>query len=131
MWLNGSWEKDCDHHITLLELYPIVLAILTWPDKLKNAAILFFCDNQSVVNIINNQTSRDPTIMKLVRLFVLSCLKFNINFKAKHIPGVHNVTADCLSRFQVAKARQHQPGLKSLPTAVSVTLQLSTMLQEN
>ena len=43
--------------------------------------------------------------MKLVRHLVLKCMQFNIHFKAKHIPGKHNVLADLLSRSRLQDAR--------------------------
>ena len=39
---------------------------------------------------------------------VLVCLEHNISFKAKHILGVNNKLADCLSRFQVAGTSEHE-----------------------
>jgi hypothetical protein len=59
-------------------------------------------DNIAVVYIINKQTSKDPTIMILVRRLVLPILKFNILFKASHIAGIKNIAADQLSRLQTA-----------------------------
>ncbi len=47
--------------------------------------------------------------MYLVRIFVLECLKFNIRFKAAHVPGVFNVIADSLSRFQATRFRMAAP----------------------
>ena len=68
-------------------------------------------DNMGVVSIINKQTSRCKRIMILVRILVLACLKHNILFRAKHIPGKYNVIADKLSRLQFAEARQMAPWL--------------------
>ena len=53
----------------------------------------------AVVEIINKQSSKDRTLKRLVRRLVLAGLKFNVLFKAKHIPGKSNVVADHLSRF--------------------------------
>ena len=43
-------------------------------------------------------------------------MRFNILFKAKHIPGKHNVVADKLSRLQVAAAKKWAPFLMNNPT---------------
>jgi hypothetical protein len=43
--------------------------------------------------------------MIFVRRLVLACLKFNILFRAKHVPGAKNTLADALSRLQVSKFR--------------------------
>ena len=47
--------------------------------------------------------------MKLVRYFVLVCLRDNVAIKAKHIPGVQNNIADALSRSQMARFRHLAP----------------------
>ena len=50
---------------------------------------------------VPNQTSKDRSIMVLLRHFVLSTLKYNILFRAKHIAGCINRESDALSRLQV------------------------------
>lgn len=118
-WFASHWNvllKDCQ--IAVKELFPIVLAIELWGNKIKNKRILFMSDNMAVVQIINKQTSKDRTIMKLVRRLVLATLKCNIHFRAKHIPGKHNVTADRLSRFQFQAAFQSAPHLNRQQTPI-------------
>lgn len=44
-----AWEK---FHITFKELFPIVLAVEFWADKMKNHCINFFSDNEAVVYIL-------------------------------------------------------------------------------
>ncbi|XP_053395182.1 uncharacterized protein LOC123542500 isoform X1 [Mercenaria mercenaria] len=101
-WFAEEWPKTWYNlHISLKELFPIVLALEFWAPKMQNKCINFFCDNIAVVGLINKQTSRDPNIMCLVRRLVLQCLKKNILFKATHLPGVTNVLADKLSRLQI------------------------------
>ena len=63
----------------------------------------------ALVHVINKQSCKDKLLMVFVRQMVLLCLKFNILFKAKHIPGVKNNLADTLSRLQVQKIRQLAP----------------------
>lgn len=60
--------------------------------------------------------------MKLVRRLVLATLKWNIHFRAKHIPGKHNITTGRLSRFQFQVAFQHLPQLDLEQTPVPETL---------
>ena len=88
-WFYGHWP-DCwkSLNITILELFPIVLATEIWGDIMRNNCIVFFSDNHAVVDIINKQTSRESKIMVLVRRLVLNCLKYNILYKSKHIPGI-------------------------------------------
>lgn len=127
-WCANAWADSEDYHITVLELYPIVLAVLMWGNKLRDKNILFFCDNLAVVNILNKQTSKDPVIMTLVRKFVLKCLYHNINFHLKHIAGRKNVVSDALSRLQIQKARHLQPSLDPEPHLVPKAWSLSALL---
>ena len=73
---------------------------------MADKCVIFFSDNAAVVDIINKQTSKDSAIMVLLRDLVLSCLRPNILFQARHIPGFNNSRADYLSRSQVTKFQQ-------------------------
>ena len=87
-------------NITLLELYPIVLAVEIWVESFRNRKVLFHTDNKALVSVINKQTSREHLVMILIRRLVLFCLKNNIVVSAVHVVGSLNI-ADPLSRFQV------------------------------
>ena len=118
-WLQGQFPSSWTHvNIAIKELLPIVLSIRMWGDKLSNSRILFMTDNESVVHIVNSQTSKDSTLMQLVRQLVISTMSHNIHFRAKHLPGKHNVIADLLSRFQETKAFTLAPWLKKVPETI-------------
>jgi len=80
-------------------------------------------DNQAVVYIINKQTSKDPSIMKLVRRFVVLILKYNILFQALHIEGVQNIAADQLSRLQITQFKNTFPYMDKYPPVVTSAMQ--------
>jgi hypothetical protein len=118
-WFAGEWPPEIkDLHITVKELFPIVLAVELWGCTLSNHKILFFTDNQAVTDIINKTSSKDKVLMKLVRRLVLASLKFNIYFCSKHIPGKLNVVCDLLSRFSFQEAHRIAPWLNKNPEAV-------------
>ena len=103
-WFFGSFpEKWNGLNITVLELFPITIAVHIWGSEMANRCIVFHTDNAALVDIINKQTSRHKTVMILIRDLVLSCLRYNILFRAKHVPGLHNTRADYISRFQVLR----------------------------
>lgn len=103
-WFYGKWPPAWRSYcITILELYPIVVAVETWANQMTNKCVLFYSDNQSVVAIINSLTSKDVKVMVLVRRLVLTCLKHNILFQAKHVPGALNTLPDLLSRLKIAQ----------------------------
>ena len=130
-WLIGSFSiEERSVHITVRELYPIALAIAVWPQFFQNKCVLLLCDNEAAVHIINKQTSKDSKIMSVLRFFVIHCMKFNVLFRAKHVPGNENVLADCLSRQQVERARRLHPLLNKVATNVPITWTLSRILQD-
>ena len=103
--------------ITLLELFPLVIAIELFGKFLANHSINCMTDNAAVVSIVNR------SIMKLVRRLVLACLRFNILLRSRHVPGYQNIIADHLSRLQIDKARQKAPWLDATPVPSPAALQ--------
>ena len=71
--------------------------------------VLFLTDNQSLVSVINKQTSKDAEFMSFLRTMVLFILQNNTLFKAKDVAGKRNVLANRLSRFQVDQFLQLPP----------------------
>ena len=125
-WFMGGFSaEEKSLHITVRELYPIAISLGVWSANFQNKCVLFMCDNEAVVHIINKQTSKDPKVMSVLRFFIIQCMKYNILFRAKHVPGQKNVLADALSRQQVTKAREIRQTLKSEPTSVPLAWTLS------
>lgn len=118
-WFYGAWNKEwLSQSIELKELYPIWLGLDMWKDVLANRCVQFFTDNEALVFIINQKTSKNKLIMWLLRKMVLICLQFNILFHAVHLSSKSNFQADRLSRFQVAKFKQSAPWACSEPISV-------------
>ena len=67
-----------------LELFPIIVGVSLWGDKLTDRKVVFWSDNQTVVVVINKQSSSCVHIMTLIRSLVVVCLKWNIWFRAKY-----------------------------------------------
>lgn len=113
-WAYGIWPPEwfrlgITNDITVLELFPIFVAIEIWGHYLCNKKILFKCDNQSVCHILNSQTSKSDYVMVLVRAITLRCLQRNIVFKAEHLSSIQNDKTDSLSRLQMARFRELAP----------------------
>ncbi|XP_062572622.1 uncharacterized protein LOC134234551 [Saccostrea cucullata] len=65
VWFAARWPDEFKQlHITILELFPIVLAMEMWGSHFQNHKILFLTDNEAVVAIINKTSSKDKTVMK-------------------------------------------------------------------
>jgi hypothetical protein len=113
-WTQKCWPKEWEEmgilkDITFLELFPVVAALYIWGYQLKNKKIIFNIDNQSVVHIINQKSSKYVRVMSLVRHLVLSTLQYNIMIKALHISGISNKIADSLSRCDWQRFRNLYP----------------------
>ena len=102
-WIQGFWVEEFitlyDPSIEFLELYALVAGIFTWQNEnqLQNCRVRVFCDNQAVVQMINNLTSSCPKCMTLIRMFVLNGLKYNRRVTAVYIDTKSNFLADTLS----------------------------------
>lgn len=122
-WFAQQLSKELLHFQTAIkELFPIALALEIWGYQLQNKKILLLTDNMAIAQVINKQSSKDKSNMRLVRRLVLACLFHNIHFKAKHIEGKMSVTADRLSRFQFQAACNSAPHRSANQTPISVSV---------
>lgn len=77
-----------------------MVAVTVWATALEHKRVLFQVDNVAVVRVGKWQSARDPFVLKLLGVFVLRCLKHDILFQVRHVPGVDNDIADAWSRSQ-------------------------------
>ena len=123
-WVYGLWP-DAWHTkgISFLELYPIMISLSIWGISLRNKRIILHTDNQALEPIINSATSKNSEIMILVRRIVFTTMEYNIQIKAKYLPGKDNLLPDLLSRSQISRFQQEAPWADTLPTPVPLHLQ--------
>ena len=109
-WFILQWKaKFIRKHkpsINYLELYAVTIGIFNWIHKYKNKRIILFCDNMSVVQMINNNSSKCKNCMTLIRFIVLKEMTFNVKISAKHVPGIQNNFSDLLSRMRYDQFRK-------------------------
>ena len=118
-WIQASWPKSWKRfHITVLEFFPIFVLISVFARLLTNSNIFFHCDNQAVVDIINKQTSKNKTVMNILRPLVLIILRNNISLRAQHIPGINNTLCDKISWFQINPDLLRQFGMRPMSTTI-------------
>ena len=77
------------------------VSVFSWSHLLQNMRFTMFCDNHTVVTIINNTTSKCKNCMALVRMLTLRCLECNMRVFAKWVPGKLNRKSDQLSRQKI------------------------------
>ena len=103
-WTFGQWDEEfCQKYepsIEYLELFGVAVAVINWLKLFKNMKIVLFCDNQAVVNMINNASSKCKNCMVLIRMIVLEGLVCNTRVFAKYVRSNDNGKADALSRLQ-------------------------------
>lgn len=113
-WVYLAWPdqwkgSDIFSDITFLELVPITMAFEVWGSSLSGQRVIIHTDNVALVSILNSKTSKSKRVMFLLRRLVLQGLLLNIQFKAEHISGIHNIKADSLSRQQWKRFRSSFP----------------------
>ena len=126
-WFSMIWDRQFiinnNPSIGYLELYAVTVAVILWIYKYRNKRVVLFCDNMSVVNMINNNTSKCRNCMVLIRLIVLHSMLHNTRVYAKHVRGVNNLFADLLSRKNVTKFKTlSQNKFNKLPCSIPVSL---------
>ena len=122
-WFYGAWPGSWhSFNVTCLELFPITLAVHIWGRLMTNQCVVFFTDNAALVDILNKQSSKHTTVMTFLRPLILCCLRHNIFFKARHVPGLQNSRADFISRFQIDSFKAITPDADPFPTPVPTNL---------
>ena len=103
-WTFGQWDENfcamAQPSIKYLELFAVTVAVINWLRLFENRRIILFCDNQAVVNMINNLSSTFKNCMVLVRMIVLESLARNARVFARYVNTKENGKADALSRLQ-------------------------------
>ena len=106
-WFAQKWDESfiCseDPSIAYLELYALTCSFLLWANQFRNRRILVNCDNQGVVQIVNNTTLGCKNCMVLIRLIVMESMVQNVRLYVKYVSSAMNEIADALSRQQWAR----------------------------
>ena len=78
-WMFGKWEpgfiKQYQPSIEFLELFALCSGIITWAERLQQTRVVVFCDNISVVHMVNNLSLSCHQCMKLIRMLTLNNLQ--------------------------------------------------------
>ena len=109
----GKWEADLINQlnpsIKYLELYTLTLAIVKWAKFLTSKRVIMYCDNQAVVQMVNHNTSGCINCMYLIRIIVMTSLKYNVRFFCQYINTKANVLADALCRNDLTRFWRNAP----------------------
>ena len=114
------------YSIVHLEILNLVVAIKLWASVWRDKVIEIKCDNMAVVEVIRTGWARDKILATCARNIWLLTSMFNVQLVVNHIPGLCNVTADLLSRWQgsdVQYAQLHSlvPQHQWMPVHIDLT----------
>ena len=109
-WFMCKWDEDFiesrNPSINYLELYAVTVGVVNWIHRFSNKRVTLFCDNLSVVHMINNNSSKCANCMVLIRIIVMQGLMFNVRISAKHVSGKLNRFSDLMSRMKYKEFRK-------------------------
>ena len=98
--------------IEFLELFALTAAVVTWCQKdtsLHNRRIKIFCDNESVMYMVNASASTCSQCRKLIRILTLCNIRYNNRIFVKHIRSKDNLLSDALSRLDFDRFWRNAP----------------------
>ena len=90
---------DLNLKIVHLEMLNIIIALKVWGVKWRHSAIDIFCDNLGVVQVVETGKTKDSFLALCIRNIWLLTASLDIQLNINHVPSVHNVIADTLSRI--------------------------------
>ena len=122
-WFQYRWPPEwLSLGIMAKELVPIIISCAVWGRSLAKKRIEVKCDNQSLVIAINKGTARDSLVIHLLRCLWFFIAIFDIDLIATHISGIHNKTANMLSRNQLREFFAATPEASQFPTLLPLSL---------
>ena len=122
-WIQLAWSAEwVDCQIAIKELLPIVLAGVIWGPNWQHKQVLVLCDNAAVVQILNAKTSKEKTIMHLLRCLHFFCALADIKLRAEHLPGLQNTIADAISRNNLQVLFSEVPTVFPSPSPIPPAL---------
>ena len=90
--------------IVLFEMWNILIALRTWEHLHKGRRTRIWCDNSTVVAILNGNKTRDGILgVILLRCCLMLQAENNIAIEVEHVPGDLKNRADAVSRIHMDK----------------------------
>ena len=98
-WFQVAWPSSWKSvTIAVKELLPIVVSAAVWGESWRRLSVIFWSDNQAVVECLSSRTARDLHLAHLLRCLFFFEAYFDFGHSACHIVRRLNVVADALSR---------------------------------
>ena len=97
---------------------PIEFAVAVSGKHWRSRIVECHCDNMAVVAVVNTGSSRDKSMMQLMRSMFFLVAHFLVQIRAVHVNGANNVAADALSRNDFLHFLQVVPDAAKYPTPI-------------
>ena len=110
-WARVRWPADTQLSTTFRQLCPIALALQLWAGALANRKIHILSPSPQCTDALNAATSRDHTVMALVRPLVVSNMSNNIQLYASTATSSMSTLATELASFQANSPTSRRPYL--------------------
>ena len=118
-WFSIPWPSAVSGcNIAILELFAVYAALISWSERLCDKQVVMYTDNEAFVQVWESGSSKNESIMVLVRAIFFASARSNLSLVLRHVPGYRKVFADLLSRLQVSRFRAVCPDAASLPAKV-------------
>ena len=91
-----------------LEMLAVLVAVRFWARQCTGGKIQIFCDNESVVHVLNSGKTKDDFLGSCLREIWLEVSMAGFELRAIHLPGVDNRVADWLSRWELHPKYKHE-----------------------
>ena len=112
-WIVGGWGSQFvesqEPSIAFLELFALTAGVPTWGHYIQNTKVIIHCDNQSVVGMVINLTSKCKKCMKLIRLITLNSILYKQRIVVHYLKSESNRLADSLSRLDFDRFWRNAP----------------------
>ena len=88
-WFQLQWDSQWKpHHIMVKELLPIVLSAAVWGPQLSRQAVMFQCDNSSVVTSLQKGLSKNSASIHLLQCLWFFTTDYNIDLVVNTYQGL-------------------------------------------
>ena len=104
------------------------IAAILWGNQWQGQAVIFKCDNQSVVYCIESHTCKDPLVMQLLRCLFMLAGCYDFYPLSTHIARSLNGPADALSHNILPSFHLQAPHANSRP--VTIPPQVAALFQQ-
>ena len=117
-WWQLQWPTDQQYDIAFKELFAVVLSVAVWGRTWHGQHVHGYCDNKAVTTILRSRSSRDPSLMHLLRCLFFIEAQHDLNLSVSHVAGSANGLADHLSRNRLSSFFQDAPGADPIPSPI-------------